>query len=293
MNKKGQRLLIPFSPLFSKHQKQVLSLRFRKTLGRKLQNPPQSFYDKIFWMSMNSDTSKWSELADKYLVRDYVAQQCGDELLPELYGVYSTVDSVDFDKLPDSFVIKTNNGCGSNYIVRSKRNVKLGEIKLELSKALSFPYGELTGQLHYARIKPLVIAEELMFEKSSPNSILSDYKFYCFGGTPKYCYVVSDRVFDARHSHKRMMYDLDWNAHPEYFKVTTNLAYSDKPSCFERMVESAKELCADIPFVRVDLYAVNGRVKFGEMTFMPGMDPGFTEEFQLEMGKLIDLPHSE
>lgn len=290
MNSTLQHMLVPFAHVFAKHQKEVLSLRLKKALGRRIQDPPRSFYDKLFWMSCHCDTSRWSQLADKVQVRDYVSAKCGADLLPKLFGVYDTADEIDFDALPDRFVLKTNNGCGTNYIVRSKLHCDRNAIRRGLSKVLVFPYGKLTGQLHYSAIKPKIIAEELMFEESDPEATLSDYKFFCFMGEPKYCYVVSNRVFDERHSHHRMIYDMLGNPHPECFEEGSLLSEPNVPPSLSEMERIAKVLSADFPFVRVDLYVVNGKVKFGEMTFTPGMHSGFTEAFQSLLGENIVLP---
>lgn len=255
-----------------------------------MQDPPRSFHDKLFWMSVNTDTGLWTALADKVKVRDYVARRCGDDVLAQLYATYPTAQAVDFEELPERFVIKTNNGCASNCIVRSKSTADLEAVRTVLAQWLAFPYGELTGQMHYARIKPLILAEELLCQREEPDSVLSDYKFYCFGGDVRYCYVVSDRQFDTVHSHKRMLYDMDWNALPQVFKEGVPIGYSEKPACLEEMARVAGRLSQGIPFVRVDLYAVNGTVKFSEMTFLPGMHHGYTESFQEELGQEISLP---
>lgn len=278
------------APILAKNQDRVLSLRFRKALGRWRQDPPESFYDKIFWMSANADTSLWSALADKVGVRAYVAERCGESILTELYAVYDDASNIDFDALPNAFVIKANNGCASNYLVRSKTDEDLELIRSGLARWLRFPYGELTGQLHYAKIPPLILAEELLFQRGDPDATLVDYKFYCFGGVPRYCYVVSNRRFDARHTHSRMMYDMSWSPMPDVFIPGKEFGDNPKPKCFDNMKDIAAILSADIPFVRVDLYEVDGAVRFSEMTFMPGMDPGFTDEFQHLMGDLIALP---
>lgn len=290
MNATLQRMLVPFAPFFARHQKQVLALRLRKALGRRMQDPPESFHDKLFWMSSNTDTSLWTRLSDKVKVRDYVAQCCEDGVLTELFATYQTADDICFENLPERFVIKTNNSCASNCIVRSKSATDLDSVRLALAGWLRFPYGELTGQMHYARIKPLILAEELLYQDDQPDSLLPDYKFYCFDGDVRYCYVVSDRQFDAVHSHKRMLYDMDWNAHPDVFKPGVPLGYASKPSSFEKMKEVARRLSRGIPFVRVDLYEVGGTVKFGEMTFLPGMHHGYTERFQEQLGEAIVLP---
>lgn len=293
MSSRLQRILIPFAPILAKHQKLVLSLRFRKALGRSIQNPPLSFYDKVFWMSACTDTQIWSNCADKVKVRDYISERCGDAILCNLYAVYQSAEEIDFDSLPDAFVIKTNNGCGSNYIVRSKAKSDLEEIRNGLKYWLRFPYGQLTGQLHYARIVPQILVEELLYQYNQPDSTLIDYKFYCFNGIPMYCYVVSDRHFDRKHTHSRMIYDTSWSPIPSAFIHGVDTAYIDKPNCLQDMLLISSKLSANLPFVRVDLYQVNGEVKFSEMTFMPGMDPGFTEKFQRELGELIILNNND
>lgn len=290
MNRIVEMIAPVLAPVLAKNQDRVLSLRFRKALGRRRQDPPQSFYDKIFWMSANSDTSLWTTLADKIRVREYVAERCGERVLPDLYATYENADRIDFGALPEAFAIKTNNGCASNYLVRSKADADLEAVRAGLARWLRFPYGELTGQLHYAKIPPRIFAEELLFQKSDPHATLIDYKFYCFGGEPRYCYVVSNRRFDAKHTHARMMYDLDWRPIPEAFVPGKEFGDASRPCCLSEMTEVAAALSAGIPFVRVDLYEVDGGVKFSEMTFMPGMDPGFTEEFQEILGDLVELP---
>lgn len=292
MNILLQKFLVPFAPLLAKHQESVLGLRFKRSLGRQIQNPPESFYDKIFWMSAHSDTQKWSDLADKIKVREYVSSRCGSSVLTSLYAIYDSADQIDFAKLPSAFVIKTNNGCASNYIIRSKADTDLESIRSGLRGWLHFPYGDLTGQRHYSRIIPRILAEELLQQQDDPDGVLVDYKFYCFNGRPTYCYVVTDRTFDQAHTHKRMMYDLKWNAMPEVFKQGVALGQSDPPANLKQMIEIAAKLSQGIPFVRVDLYEVNNEIKFSEMTFMPGMDPGFTEDFQHAMGQMIELPRA-
>lgn len=285
------RIMAPFfAPSFARHQHAVLSARFRKALGRKRQDPPRSFYDKIFWMSENTDTSLWTACADKVGVRSYVADRCGKSVLPELYATYDNADEIDFDALPERFVIKTNNGCASNYLVRSKSEIDLDAIRARLAQWLRFPYGELTGQLHYARIKPRILAEELLSQDNDPDATLIDYKFYCFGGEPKFCLAVSQRRLEENNAHAKMLYNLEWTPLAICFEGGTNLASVSGPTCLNEMIDVSVALSQGIPFVRVDLYEVNEQVKFSEMTFMPGLNSGFTEEFQLELGNEIVLP---
>lgn len=281
------------APVFAKNQDRVLSFRFRKALGRKRQDPPRSFYDKIFWMSANTDTSLWTRLADKIEVRKFVAERCGEDVLPKLYAIYKSADDIDFGELPDAFAIKTNNGCASNYLVRSKTNVDLESIRTGLARWLRFPYGQLTGQLHYAKIPPRIFAEELLFQEEYPEATLVDYKFYCFGGKPRYCFAVSNRRLETGNAHAKMIYDLNWKNLDTVFVPGTEIAPVKKPPQLAKMIEVSSRLSEGIPFVRVDLYEVDGDVKFGEMTFMPGLNSGFTEVFQLKLGNLICIPESD
>lgn len=292
MNRIAETMAPALAPVLAKNQDRVLSLRFRKALGRRRQDPPRSFYDKIFWMSANSDTSLWTALADKIKVREYVAERCGEGILPELYATYGSAADIDFDVLPDAFAIKTNNGCASNYLVRSKASADLEAIRSGLTRWLRFPYGELTGQLHYAKIPPRILAEELLFQSDDPHAMLVDYKFYCFDGEPRYCFAVSNRRLEEGNAHAKMMYDLDWKPLASAFKAGTELAPVERPARLKDMIDVAARLSEDIPFVRVDLYEVDGAVRFSEMTFMPGLNSGFTEEFQRAMGRSISLPVS-
>lgn len=282
------KLLRPFSPIIGKFPEAVFAFRLSKDLGRKINaKTPVSLYDKIYWLSFNTDTKLWSKLADKYGVREYVAAKCGETVLTKLYGVYDSVNEIDYSVLPNDFVIKTNNGCASNFLIRNKSSVDLNAISKELNFWLKFPYGELTGQKHYTRIPPKILAEELLYQKSNPNATLVDYKFFCFHGVPMYCEVISDRVFGT-HIHNKMMYDMEWNAKPEAFNPDCPTALIEKPTTFEDMKEMASILSKDFKFVRVDLYEVNGEIKFGEMTFTPTTH-SFTDSFQLELGGYIQL----
>lgn len=281
-------LLRPFAKIIGKFPKQVLAFRLQKDLGKKINTKnPVSLYDKIYWLSFNTDTTKWSLLADKYGVREHIKKEIGEAYLPKLYGVYESINDVDYTNLPKSFVIKTNNGCASNFLVRDKGNTDLEKIRKELAYWLKFPYGELTGQKHYTRIPPRIIAEEYLFQEDNPEATLIDYKFFCFDGKPHYCETISERVFGT-HLHNKMIYDMNWESHPNFFKEGCPMKEVEKPQTFEKMKEIAQKLANGFKFVRVDLYEVNGKIKFGELTFTPTTH-NFTEEFQDHLGSLIKL----
>ena len=290
MKKLIYKLARPFSRILGKCPKLIISvLYFRKYHRRINLKKPELFHDKIMWMSLNTDTTEWSRLADKFAVRDYVKEKVGEDVLTKLYGVYHTPDEIDFNSLPEQFVLKTNNGCTSNIIVRDKSKLDVNEVKRELNYWLNMPYGELSGQPHYAKISPkLIIAEELLVQSDTPSFGLIDYKFNCFDGVPVSCAAYSNRK-EGTNKASKMIYDMEWNPHPECYESGI-LQELPKPVSFEKMKEIATRLSQGFPYVRVDLYSINNRPIFGEMTFTPGYTT-YTIDYHRELGNMIELPN--
>lgn len=265
---------------------------YEKNTGRvvNLQNP-LIMDEKIIYMSFFGNHERWSELADKVKVRDYI-EQCGySRILPKRYGVYSTADEIDFSKLPnDGFVIKTNNASGTNIIVRDKSSLDIPKIKKQLNKWLKRDYSKISGDPHYARIKPMILVEELLHDNSKYNTpSLADYKIFCANGEPICVEMMTDRT---RKTHKRRFYDIQWQVHDEWMLKGFPVAeIADKPQCFEQMVEIAKKLSTPFPFVRVDFYVIENKPVFGEMTFTPGATE-CSDEMEIMMGKLIDVNYT-
>lgn len=250
---------------------------------------PKNLIEKIYWLQFNSDTSFWTKYADKYLVRDYV-KECGyEDALPKLYGKWENANDIDFDKLPNSFVLKTNNGCGTNFIVKNKSKLNIKSTVNKLNRWLSIPYGYAAAQVHYTRIKPCIIAEELLVNNYSFSSSLVDFKIWCFQGVPE-CVLI---VFDRQDSNYLLsLYDLEWNNitlgnFDLNYKHCSNQNIP-KPKSFEQMIEIAKVLSKDISQVRIDFYDIDGKPYFGEMTFTTGFGY-FSEEYYNYLGSKIDL----
>lgn len=293
MKKYIYRIATPFAKFIGKYPKLVISLIYFRYFHRciNLKNPV-FFHDKIIWMSLYSDTTQWSKLADKYAVRNYVKKTVGDNILTKLYGVYDSPDDIEFDKLPNQFVLKTNNGCTSNIIVRDKSSLDIEEAKSKLRYWMQLPYGELSGQPHYAKISPKkIIAEEYLVQPESPENSLIDYKFNCFDGVPVSCAAFSERK-EGTHSVSRMLYDMEWNAHPEWYDDSKEFERKElpRPVNYNEMKEIAKKLSAGFPYVRVDLYSIGKMVIFGELTFIPGADAFYSTEYQRVLGDMIQLP---
>ena len=146
---------------------------------------PRNLHEYALSLLFNTttDIEEYARLADKVSVRDFVSQLIGEQYLTRLYGVYGSSKDINLDELPDSFVVKTNNGCGNNIIVRDKRTFNEGS-RIQLDYWLQFPYGDLTGQKHYSRIKPLIFVEELLRQTDDMDVLPYDYKFFCINDSP-------------------------------------------------------------------------------------------------------------
>lgn len=258
---------------------------------------PKDLIEKIFWLQLNTDTTLWTKCADKYRMREYVSE-CGlSDYLPKLVGHWDTAEDLSIEGLPSSFILKTNHGCETCFIVRDGQ-CDIEEIKKVFEKWLSIPFGYSGGQLHYTHIKPCIIAEELLIpseqdKKISPNSLI-DYKVYCFNGKPEAIWVAYNRM----HGGVNMaLYDLNWNAMPEklvsgsYYKFNPDVAIP-KPACLDEMLNLASILSKPFPEVRCDFYVINDRPYIGELTFTSGF-PFFTQEFYNYLGSKILLPEKK
>lgn len=285
------------APLFAKMPRTMMGLRYRHFTKWKLNlKSPRLFNEKILWMSFNTDTSEWTTASDKYAVRDYVINKWGsNDILNEVYGVYERAEDIDFDSLPPSFVLKTNNACATNIIVRDKTKLDVPAAIKQLNKWLRYRYGDMTSQPHYSRIKPLIIAEKLLVQdKTDASKSLIDYKFNCFNGQVHSCIAMGDRTANS-HRTAKMHYDLQWNAHPEMFDGEPNnerLSYPgsfDRPESLDKMIEIASVLCKGFKYVRVDLYEIDGKPVFGELTFIPGFGIYRSLKAQRMLGDLIKL----
>ncbi len=266
-------------------------LRFHKRINWQR---PRTLNEKILYLSMMTDTTRWSDLADKYKVREYV-EECGyGDSLVTLYGKWDDAEKIDFDALPSSFVLKTNHGSGEIVIVRDKEKLNRADIISYFQKAISQPYGEIEGGKHYWRIKPCIIAEELLvndeISKKYSKSIV-DYKIWCFKGKAHYILTCCNR---DKAGAEVLLYDRDWIPHPEYSIFTMHYRQGEvipKPSNFSEMINIAEVLAHPFPCVRVDLYNIGGKIYFGELTFtsLGGMMNYFTNDFLDMAGDLIDL----
>ena len=252
---------------------------------------PESLNEKIHWLKFYSDTSKWPILADKYRVREYLIDKGFDSILNELYSVYESIDAIDISNLPNSFVMKMNNGSGDALIVEDKTKFTNKEIQNYFKKIFRIKYGFKNGEYYYWLMKPYVIAEKYLVDKNTSQS-LTDYKFYCFNGRVEYVLVCYKR---SKEGVTLDTYDKYWNHLNNVGVKISQYKLGDgsvkKPVSFNRMIEICMKLSEGIPFIRIDLYEINETPIFGEMTLTPagGFITYYTKDFLNKLGENVEL----
>lgn len=270
-----------------KNPKKTTKYLYKKVFGKELNlNDPKGFNEKLQWLKLNvSCNDLVVKCADKYEMRSYICQKNCDELLCDLYGVYDNVEDIDFEKLPNQFVLKGTHGCGYNLICKDKKKLDIEKTKKQLNEWLSKKFGYESCEPHYLKMKPRIICEEYLEDKKYTS--LVDYKIYCFNGEPLYTLVCFDRGTEI----KKVFYDLDWNI-TDLRKDKAD-AEIEKPSSYNEMLYYAKKLSEPFAFVRVDFYEVDGKPIIGELTFTPAacLSTEYTEEAEYKLGNLICLPN--
>ena len=273
----------------------LTKMRFRKYFHRKMNlKDPQDINEKISWLELFTDTTEWARCSDKYAVRGFVKERGLESILNDLYGKWDKAEDIDWNALPSQFILKTNNGSGTVKVIGDKTKVDKPRLVKELNSWLALDCSASTTEYHYRQITPCIIAEKLLYPTPDEQKIshtLLDYKIWCFNGKPYCCWVCYDR--EGEHTNV-MTYDLEWNAHPEWSIFNEHYRQGQilpKPKNFDQMIDAAQKLSAGFPVVRVDLYNIDGKVYFGELTFtsLGGTMNFYTDEFLLKMGQQIDL----
>lgn len=269
--------------------KEMIRLQYRIKMGKKLNlKQPKTYTEKIQWYKLNYHNPLMTMCADKHLVRKYLEDRGYSDLACNEYGVYDRVEDIRYEDLPDKFVIKTTNGSGTNIICKDKTKFQIEKAKSELREWLKRDCYGLGREWAYKDITPRIIVEEFLEDKENTYDGINDYKFLCFDGQVHYIVFDADRYV----GHKRNIYDADWN----YVDVGTDCDklgdVVPKPEGLEEMKRVAEDLSNDFPCVRVDLYWVNHRIYFGELTFYPWtgyvvFDP---REFDMILGEKFSLP---
>lgn len=271
--------------------KLMIGLQYKIKLGfwPKIRHP-ERYTEKLQSYKLFYRNPVLFKVVDKLAVREYVREKGLDNILPELYGVYRRAEDIDFDSLPERFVMKTNDGSGGHNVLICKDKSSLDKPKAvkELNSWLNMKDLNPGREWAYSGISDsVIIVEEYLENKKSPEAGIEDYKFMCFNGKPAVIVYDGDRFI----GHKRNFYDLEWNN----LNIGSDCPPMDrqvpKPENLDRLLEVAGILSKDFPHVRVDLYSVEGKVYFGELTFYPwsGYVKYDPDEFDFKLGKMFDV----
>lgn len=242
---------------------------------------PQKLNEKILVAYYRSDMKAMAQLTDKYEVRTYIREKGLEDILVPLYGVYESVEQVDIGALPDAFVLKATHGCDMNLICKNKEQLSQKASRHEMEFWMHTNLAYMSLELHYAYIQPRIICEQYLETAED----IMDYKFHCHNGKVLFVLVCSERT----KGNYRDVFMPDWTHRSDVVvKAECNPNGIQKPEMYDRMMEVARVLSEGFPFVRVDLYEVDGKVYFGELTFTPatGVLWHFTDAFLLEQGEL-------
>lgn len=247
---------------------------------------PTHFGEKIQWLKLYGHLEELAEYVDKYEVRKFVEKTVGSQYLNRLYGVYDTAEAVDFDALPNQFVLKCTNGSGAVLICKDKKKLDKAKAVKEMKKWLADDFSKMKKEPQYKNVVNRIIAEEYLEDESGA---LRDYKFYCYDGEPHYYGVFTDRYTDETVD----MYDMSGKKLEGYLNggVKNSDYVIPQGENFAELIDVVKKLAKPFQFVRVDFYMANGKLYFGELTFTDGAgsDPFSPESFDLEMAKRIKL----
>lgn len=265
--------------------------KYQALMGKSLDlNTPKTFNEKLQWLKLYDRKPEYTMMVDKYLVRDYITEQLGSEYLIPLLGVWDSPDDIDFESLPNQFVLKCNHNSGLGMcICKDKSKLEIAKVKAQLRKGLAQDY-YLTGrEWPYKDVPRKVICEKYMTD--TPNvATFTDYKFFCFNGKVDSVMLCLDRNTGDT---KFYFFDRDWKL--RRYNIRGKNAPDDftlpKPENIDKMFEIVEKLSQGIPFARIDLYNSNGQIYFGEITFFPdsGFDPNLLPETDLYFGNLINL----
>lgn len=278
-----------FAPIVS--DKTYLRVKYYLRMGKRLHlRHPITYNEKIQWLKLYGRTPINKIMADKYLVKQYIEDTIGKEYVIPLLGVWDSPEEIDFDLLPDKFVLKCNHNSGRGMIIcKDKSKLDIALVKEQLHIGLKDEYYLRSREKAYEGIPRKIIAEEFMEDNTTKD--LRDYKFFCFDGEPKALFVATGREL-GEHEVKFDFFDMDYNHLPITNGHPNSIPYPEKPVTFDKMKELAALLSKGIPHVRVDFYEVNGQVYFGEFTFSHwgGMTPFEPEEWDRIFGDWIQLP---
>lgn len=299
--KKPNFLLLGLVYHFASHIPDVryIKIVYFLLFGRRLNlRNPKFFNEKLQWLKLYNRRPEYTQMVDKYGVKDYVSKIIGKEHVIPTLGIWDTFEDIDFDTLPDKFVLKTTHGGGGGGVVicRGKDSFDFSTAKSKIKGSLLDDGYTKTREWPYKNVPHRVIAEQLLENSQGKEEDLTDYKWFCFNGEPKYCQVIQDRS----HSQTIDFFDTEWE-HQVFFGLCLSPKEINatippmRPVNLNEQIRIARELSKGIPFSRIDLYEVCGKTYFGEITLFPasGFGEFYPHKYNAILGDMIKLPHCD
>lgn len=266
-----------------------ITIKYKLEMNQKLNlKEPKTFNEKLQWLKLYDRKPEYTKMVDKYEAKKYVANIIGKKYIIPTLGVWDKFEDIEFDKLPKQFVLKPTHTSGNVFICKDKEKINYKQLRKMINKWLKRDYYLVHREWPYKNIKPKIIAEQYMVDDSGMK--LKDYKFFCFNGIAQTILVCSNRNGSFKNTN---FYDINWNLQPfTREKHKNSNEQIKKPKNLDEMITVAEKLSKDIPFVRVDLYEINGKVYFGELTFYPssGFEGFEPEEWDKKLGDMLELP---
>lgn len=265
-----------------------LKVLFYHCLGYKLNlNNPKSFNEKLQWLKLNDQHEDYSKMVDKIEAKKYVASIIGEKYIIPTLGVWNTVEEIEWNLLPNQFVIKSSDDSGGVIVCKDKTTLDIEKAKKKLQRKNN--YYKYNKEYPYRNLKHRIIAEKFLEDESKYE--LKDYKIFCFNGEPRLLFVATDRLKKEEET-KFDFFDTDWNHLPFTNGHPNNPNPIEKPRNFNEMLDIARKLSVGIPQVRIDLYNCNGTIYFGEITFFhwSGTKAFEPKEWDYKLGNMINLP---
>lgn len=282
-------VLSSFGMYNSMSDEEFLKRKFKATLGYELNlDNPKSFNEKLQWLKLHDRNPKYTMMVDKYEVKKYVASIIGEEYIIPTLGVWERFEDINFDTLPDQFVLKCTHDSGGLVICKDKKKLDINAARKKINRCLKNDYYLVGREWPYKNVKRRIIAERYMSDIN--NEGLMDYKFLCFDGKVHGVFVCSERF--SEDGLKVTFFDNDWNKLKFERHYPSSRIDIPKPMKLKEMEALAERISKDIPFVRSDFYVISGDLYFGELTFYPGngFEEFTPESVDYEMGELIKLP---
>ena len=275
---------------YIKNDELFLKLKFYFTFKKRLDlNNPKTYNEKLQWLKLYDRKPEYTNMVDKVTAKEYVASIIGEKYIIPTLGVWDKFEKIDFDLLPNQFVLKCSHDSGGVIVCKDKRSLNIAHAKKVINFGLNKSHYWGSREWPYKNVHPRIIGEQYMEDESGYE--LKDYKFFCFDGKPIFLFVATDREKEGEET-KFDFFDMEWNHLPIINGHPNNPNSPQKPENFKEMIQISEKLSQGFPHLRVDLYNINGKIYFGELTFFhwSGFVPFEPEEWDEKLGEMLILP---